>query len=44
MRLLIDWLGLRSPAEVLRIVADVFPDQALPDRKRMLIEDLFLRP
>ncbi|MGH8897957.1 MAG: DUF6036 family nucleotidyltransferase [Egibacteraceae bacterium] len=44
LRLLIDRLGLRSPDEVLRIVADVFPDQALPDRKRMLIEDLFLRP
>ncbi|MGH8905120.1 MAG: DUF6036 family nucleotidyltransferase [Egibacteraceae bacterium] len=40
---LIDRLGLRSPDEVVRIVADVFPDEPLPDRKRMLIEDLFPR-
>jgi hypothetical protein len=43
LRLLIDWLELRSPDEVLRIFTEVFPDQVLPDRKRMLIEDLFLQ-
>lgn len=41
LRVLIRLLELQSPAEVLDIVARVFPDDPLPERKRLLIEDLF---
>lgn len=41
LRLLIDHLGLTGPEHALRIVAEVFPDDPLPSRNRLLIEDLF---
>lgn len=41
LRELVAHLGLRSPKSVIDIVARVFPDDPLTDRKRLLIEDLF---
>jgi predicted nucleotidyltransferase len=38
---LVKHLQLSSTAEVLAICADVFPDEAIPNRARMIIEDLF---
>lgn len=38
---LIARLGLASAEDVFAIVARVFPDEPLPARKRLLIEDLF---
>lgn len=41
IRLLIDLLGLTSVDEVLARCADVFPDEPVPDRARLLLEDVF---
>jgi Nucleotidyltransferase of unknown function (DUF6036) len=41
IRVLVDRLGLTSPAEVLAICADVFPEEEVPARSRLIIEDLF---
>lgn len=41
LRLLVGRLGLTTPDEVLAVCATVFPDEALPDRARLLLEDLF---
>jgi predicted nucleotidyltransferase len=41
VRTLVDHLGLVSAAEVLAVSARVFPDELVPDRARLLIEDLF---
>ena len=41
LRLLVGVLGLKAPAEVVALCARVFPDQALPDRARLVLEDLF---
>jgi predicted nucleotidyltransferase len=41
VRTLVDHLGLVSAAQVLAVSATVFPDEPVPDRARLLIEDLF---
>lgn len=41
LRALVAHLDLRSADDVLHIVGRIFPDDPLPDRKRLLIEDLF---
>lgn len=41
LRLLIDHLGLRSAEEAEAITRDFFPDEAIPDRNRMALGDLF---
>lgn len=41
LRALASRLGLHSAGDVLALVERIFPDDPLPDRKRMLIEDLF---
>lgn len=38
---LVKHLGLSSTAEVLAVSAAVFPDEPVPDRARMILEDLF---
>jgi hypothetical protein len=37
---LVRHLGLRTMAEVLEVCAAVFPDQPVPDRARLILEDL----
>ena len=37
---LVKHLRLSSVAEVLAVCADVFPDEPVPDRARMVLEDL----
>jgi hypothetical protein len=34
-------LGLSSTAEVLQICATVFPEEPVPDRAKLILEDLF---
>ncbi len=41
LRLLVDRLGLTSPEQVVAVCTRVFPDEALPDRARLLLADLF---
>lgn len=41
IRLLAGHLGLRTPAEVLAVSADVFPDEPVPDRSVRLLDELF---
>ncbi len=41
LRLLADRLGLTSSDQVLDLCRRVFPDEDLPDRARLLLEDLF---
>lgn len=41
MRFLADLLGLTSPDQVIAVCLRVFPDHALPDRARLVLEDLF---
>lgn len=41
IRLLSNRLGLHSADEVVTVVARVFPGETLPDRARLLLEDLF---
>jgi hypothetical protein len=38
---LVKHLGLSSTAEVLEVCAAVFPEEPIPDRAKMVIEDLF---
>jgi len=38
---LVKHLGLSSAAEVLEVCASVFPEEPIPDRARLVIEDLF---
>ncbi len=38
---LVTQLGLSNTAEVLAVCAAVFPDEPVPDRARMILEDLF---
>jgi hypothetical protein len=39
IRFLIDRLSLASVDQVLAICAEVFPDQPVPDRARLILED-----
>ncbi len=41
LRVLVDVLALTGPEEVMEICARVFPDESLPDRARLILEDLF---
>lgn len=41
IRLLVDHLGLTSSPQVFDLCQRVFPDEPLPDRARLLIEELF---
>ena len=41
IRFLADRLGMRSSAEVLRVVLEYFPVERLPVRVRLLIEEMF---
>jgi Nucleotidyltransferase of unknown function (DUF6036) len=41
IRLLADHLGLRAAQEVRAVCADVFPDELLPKRSELLLEELF---
>jgi predicted nucleotidyltransferase len=41
IKYLVNHLGLSSAAEVLAVCATVFPDEPVPDRARMILEDLF---
>jgi hypothetical protein len=38
---LVKHLGLSSVAEVLEVCAAVFPDEPVPDRARLILEDFF---
>ena len=38
---LVKHLGLSSAAEVLEVCAAVFPDEPVPDRARLILEDFF---
>jgi hypothetical protein len=38
---LVKHLQLSSSAEVLAVCADVFPDEPVPDRAKLVLEDLF---
>lgn len=41
LRLLVGRLGLTGPEQVLDVCTRVFPDEALPDRARLILDDLF---
>ncbi len=41
LRVLIDLLGLTSDEQVVALCVRVFPDEALPDRARLIGTDLF---
>lgn len=41
IRFLVDNLRLSSPDEVLALCADVFPDEEVPSRARLVLEDVF---
>lgn len=41
LRLLIGRLGLTTPDQVIAVCTRVFPDESLPDRALLLLEDLF---
>ncbi len=41
IRLLIDHLGLTSSDQVLRLCAEIFPDEEVPGRARLVLEDVF---
>lgn len=43
IRLLVAHLGLRTPDEVLALCREVFPDEELPARARLLLEDVIGR-
>lgn len=40
IRFLIDRLGLTSVDQVLAVCAEVFPDEPVPDRARLILEDV----
>lgn len=41
LRLLVGLLGLTTPEQVVAVCTRVFPDEALPDRARLVLADLF---
>lgn len=41
IRVLVDHLGLRTVDDVLAICATVLPDEAVPDRARLVLDDIF---
>jgi hypothetical protein len=42
VRLLAGHLGLTTAETVMALTAEIFPDESIPDRARLLIEDLFV--
>ncbi len=44
IRYLVKHLGLSSAVEVMAMCAEVFPDEPVPDRAKMILEDLFGEP
>lgn len=44
IRLLADHLGLRTPAQVRAVCVDVFPDEPIPKRSEILLDELFGGP
>ncbi|ETK32251.1 hypothetical protein, partial [Microbispora sp. ATCC PTA-5024] len=41
IRALVQRLGLTTADEVLRVCTEIFPDEPVPDRARLLLEDMF---
>ncbi|HET8662068.1 MAG TPA: DUF6036 family nucleotidyltransferase [Micromonosporaceae bacterium] len=41
IKILVGQLGLASPDEVLTLCADIFPEEPVPGRARLLLEDMF---
>jgi hypothetical protein len=41
IRALVERLELTSVDEVLRLCTEIFPDEPVPDRARLMLEDLF---
>lgn len=41
IRFLVNHLHLSSAEEVLSLCADIFSDEEVPDRARLIIEDIF---
>jgi hypothetical protein len=41
IRVLTKSLGLTRPDEVFAVCAEVFPDEPVPDRARLVLEDVF---
>jgi hypothetical protein len=41
LRFLIGIVGLTAPEQVIAVCQRVFPDEPLPDRARLVLEDLF---
>ncbi|MFC6575836.1 hypothetical protein [Planomonospora parontospora] len=41
IRTLVERLALGSVAEVLALCTEIFPDEPVPDRARLMLEDLF---
>ncbi len=44
IRLLVNHLGLATVAEVLALCAEIFPDEAVPGRARLILEDILATP
>ena len=44
IRFLIDHLRLSRPADVLALCAEIFPDETVPPRALLIIEDIFAGP
>ncbi|WP_405425455.1 DUF6036 family nucleotidyltransferase [Micromonospora sp. NBC_00617] len=41
IRFLVEHLGLNNPEEVLGLCAEIFPDEEVPGRARLVLEDVF---
>ncbi|MEV4750530.1 hypothetical protein ACFQVD_44695 [Streptosporangium amethystogenes subsp. fukuiense] len=41
IRALVERLALDSVDEILTLCAEIFPDEPVPDRARLILEDLF---
>lgn len=41
VRFLVQHMGLRSADQVLNLCAEIFPDEPVPDRARLVLEDVF---
>ncbi|WP_348774166.1 DUF6036 family nucleotidyltransferase [Micromonospora sp. WMMD1155] len=41
IRFLVEHLGLNSPEEVLGLCAEIFPEEEVPGRARLVLEDVF---
>ncbi|MFJ5602030.1 hypothetical protein ACIP95_29320 [Micromonospora parva] len=41
IRFLVEHLGLNNPDEVLGLCTEIFPDEEVPGRARLVLEDVF---